>query len=183
MRMRSPGVVFSFKKTGRSVSGALNSSGLRAAGAGGLRGAGRLRGGGAAGPAGPYDAGALPFTQKVPILCNDHPPPVVLRVILRVIWGVGIDSDSPFTRQINGFNGITVISGLLAGAECAISAAIAPRCLTACSVTYHRRVCLIDTYTTHFCSLALHRSMSNYPFDAHNACSNKTRNCTSKCAP
>ena len=71
----------------------------------------------------------------------------------RVIWGVVIDSDSPFTCQINGLNGIAVISGLLAGAECAISAAIAPWCLTACSVTYHRRVCLIDTYTTHFCSL------------------------------
>ena len=60
---------------------------------------------------------------------------------------MGIDSDSPFTRQVNGFNGITVISGLLAGAECVISAAIiAPWCLTACSVTYHRRVCLIDAY-------------------------------------
>ena len=26
----------------------------------------------------------------------------------------------------------------------------------------------------------MYRSMSNYPFDAQNACSNKTRNCTSQ---
>ena len=45
-------------------------------------------------------------------------------MVLRVIWGVGIDSDSPFTRQSNRFNGITVISGLLAGAECGISAVV-----------------------------------------------------------
>ena len=92
------------------------------------------------------------------------------------ISGVVIDSNCHFTCcQSNSFNGTTVISGLLAGAECGISAAIAPWCLTACSLTYHRRVCLIDTYTTHFCALSMYRSTSNYPFDAQNACSNKTR--------
>ena len=97
-----------------------------------------------------------------------------------VICGVVIDSNSHFTCQSDSVNDIVVISGLLVGAECGLSAAVAPWCLSACGLTYHRRVCLIDTYTTHFCSLALHRSMSNYPFDAHNACSNKTRNCTSQ---
>ena len=33
----------------------------------------------------------------------------------KLIWGVGIDSDSPFTRQINSFGGITVILVFTAG--------------------------------------------------------------------
>ena len=37
---------------------------------------------------------------------------------------MGIDSNSHFTCQSNRFNGITVISGLLAGAECGISAVV-----------------------------------------------------------
>ena len=73
----------------------------------------------------------------------DDPDNGCSTIYLSVIWGVGIDSDSPFTRQINDFNGIAVISGLLVGAECAISAAIARWRLSACSVSYHRRVCLI----------------------------------------